>query len=223
MTLFKDSRAEARSIVSSSAATLFQYSLAAPVEPLFGTLDIGTSADLSGAKGKAAIAALALEHNISEAVSVQLADQLDDHADWDQNHATTLRPSFDVLGNLITYLKNADYQGPGGGKVWSRTTMIVFSEFGRGPLVNSRSGRDHHLASSCLVAGPKIKGNFVVGATSDQDMSVTKMDLTSGQSSDAGALVRPADVHATVLQSMGLSYDHLLNQSPQIIQAILEP
>ena len=111
----------------------------------------------------------------------------------------------------------------GGGKVWDHTTLVVFSEFARTPTINSRNGRDHHLASSCVVAGPGIRGNLVVGATSDQNMAVRKMNLTTGApDDDAGALVRPSDVHATVLQSMGLPHEHLSNQSPQIITKILK-
>jgi uncharacterized protein (DUF1501 family) len=223
VSLFKDSRKEARSMTSGTAATLFQYSIQDPVQPLFDALDIGTNADLNGPKGKAAIAALALENGISQAVSVEIASGLDDHDEWDTNHAGKLRSSFDTLGRLIGYLKARDYKGMGGGKVWDHTTLVIFSEFARTPTVNSRVGRDHHLASSCVVAGPGIQGNLVVGATSDQNMAVRKMNLATGTPDDeAGALIRPSDVHATVLQSMGLPYDHLSNQTPQIITKILK-
>ena len=223
VSLFKASRTQARSMVSGTAATLFSYSISKPVEPLFGNLGIGTSADLNGPKGKAAIAALALENGLSQAVSVQLASGLDDHSDWEVDHATTLRTAFEALGNLIAHLKAADYKGPGGGKVWDRTTLVVFSEFARTPTINSRGGRDHHLTSSCLLSGPGITGNTVVGASSDQNMSVTPMNLATGAPDEAaGHRVRPPDVHATVLASMGLSYEHLSNQSPQLIQKILK-
>jgi uncharacterized protein (DUF1501 family) len=221
--MYRDSRKQALSMVSGSASTLFSYSLSKPVEPLFSTLGIGTSSDLAGPKGKAAIAALALENGLSQAVSVELASGLDDHNDWDVDHATTLRTAFEALGNLISYLKLADYQGPGGGKVWDRTTLLVFSEFSRTPTINSRGGRDHHLTSSCLLSGPGIVGNLAVGASSDQNMGVVPMNLATGAPEDAGGhRVRPPDVHATVLASMGLPYDHLSNQSPQLIQKILK-
>ena len=37
-----------------------------------------------------------------------------------------------------------------------------------------------------------------------------------------GLTMRPQDIHATVLTSMGLPYDQLLNQQPQIIKALLK-
>ncbi len=223
VSLFHDSRKQARSMVSGSAATLFSYSISNPVEPLFSTLGIGTSADLSGPKGKAAIAALALENGLSQAVGLQLAQSLDDHFDWDTDHATNLRTSFDALGNLIAYLKAADYKGAGGGKVWDRTTLVVFSEFARTPTINPRNGRDHHLTSSCLVSGPGIVGNLVVGASSDQNMDAVPMNLTTGAPDPVnGHRVRPPDVHATVLASMGLTYDHIANQTPALITKMLK-
>jgi uncharacterized protein (DUF1501 family) len=224
--LFRASRQKARTMTNSTASSYFKFANVTnpgpEVKPLFDVLGITTQRDLTGPKGKAAVAAQALVKGISQSVAVELANDLDDHFDWDVNHAPSLRGSLDVLGNLISFLKAQQF-GTTGQSVWSHTTMVVFSEFARTPLVNGRTGRDHHLASSCLVAGPGIKGNLVVGATSDKQMAARTMNLTTGQPDDVtGAPVRPADVHATVLESMGLTYDHLSNQSPKLIQAILK-
>ena len=59
--------------------------------------------------------------------------------------------------------------------VWSHTTLVVFSEFSRTPLVNGRDGRDHHLTNSCLVAGPGLLGNramVVVSEDADEAFAV---------------------------------------------------
>jgi uncharacterized protein (DUF1501 family) len=224
-TLFRASREKARELVISGAASHFSFTTdpnkqTQEIKDLFAAFNIVTNADLNGAKGQAALAAQALSKGISQAVSVQLASGIDDHSDsWQRTHAANLRNGFDALGNLITYLKNT--ADPKGGSIWDRTTLMVFSEFARTPLVNSRGGRDHHLASSCLLAGPGIKGNQVVGATNDNGMTVRAIDPMTGQ--PGGSIsVRPADLHATVLQSMGLPYTHLNNQSPQVIPAILK-
>ena len=222
--LFRESRAKARSMIASGKAAMFDLKLGpgSPQEALLTALGIGTNADLAGPKGRAVVAALALEHGISHAVGVQLVNNLDDHADWTLNQAPTQMAGWDALGRLIAYLKAADFKGPGGGKVWSRTTMLVCSDFARGPRLNTRDGRDHHLASSCLVAGPGIAGNTVVGATSDNDMGIRKMNVTSGEpDDDSGYVIRPADVHATLLASMGLPYDHLSNTTPQVITKLI--
>jgi uncharacterized protein (DUF1501 family) len=225
VTLFRASREKARELVVSGAASHFAFTLdpakqTQEIKDLFAKFGIATYADLGGARGQAALAAQALTRGISQAVSLQLANGIDDHSDsWQRTHATNLYKGFDALAALISYLKNTP--DARGGSVWDHTTLMVFSEFARTPLVNSRGGRDHHLASSCLLAGPGIRGNQVVGATSDRGMAVVPLDPATGLTGGT-ASVRPADLHATVLQSMGLSYAHLMNQSPQIVRALLK-
>ena len=226
VSLFRQSRTKARTLVNPTAAQLFNFSLAAPspsVATLFGAFGISTSKDLSGPKASAALAAQALTTGTSQAVSVQLSQDLDDHFDWAASHGTTLKDSFAALDLLIRYLKASPMPGLPSDSVWKHTTMVVFSEFARTPNLNGRAGRDHHLTSSCLLAGPGIKGNQVIGATTLIDMTFQNVNVTTGQV-DAlhGVTVRPADVHATVLQSMGLSYAQLSNQSPNIVTALLK-
>jgi uncharacterized protein (DUF1501 family) len=220
---FKQSRLKARTMISASASALFNFKVPAPagLDDLFTTLGIAKTTDFNGPKGNAAIAAQALTQGISQSVSLQLAGDLDDHNDWGDTHATGVADALDAIGNLITFLKKTPYKG-GATMTWEHTTLLIFSEFARTPLLNGRAGRDHHLASSCVVAGPGIKGNQIFGATSDKDMVVRNVDPTTGKPDDAaGIQLRPADIHATLLHSMGLSYDHLSNQSPQMLPALL--
>lgn len=216
-TLFRASRLKARELVLSGASSHFAFTLdparqTPEIKSLFSAFNISTYADLGGARGQAALAAQALTKGLSQAVSVQLASGIDDHSDsWTRSHAGNLYKGFDALASLITYLKAAP--DTGGGSIWDRTTLMVFSEFARTPLVNSRGGRDHHLASSCLLAGPGVQGNQVVGATSETGMTALPFN---------GNALRPADLHATVLKSMGLTWDHLFNQSPRIVSAVLK-
>jgi uncharacterized protein (DUF1501 family) len=223
VSLFRASRARSRALKSSRASALFDFNLTNPgpeVQPLFDALGISAAADLRGIKGRAAVAAQALAKGLSQSVAVQLAVGLDDHSDWGVNQAPNLRASFDTLGRLIAYLKAQPYGGAGE-TVWQHTTLLVFSEFARTPLLNGRGGRDHHLASSCLLAGPGIRGNLVVGGTTDTAMAARKIDFHTGQPDETGQAVRPCDVHATVLASMGFSDEPLSSQSPKVIEAAL--
>lgn len=187
----------------------------------FGINAAAPSTDLAGPKGQAAIAAQALTQNISQVVSIQLASGLDTHDDdWESVHAPKLISGFDALSDLISFLKAK--MDPNGQPYWDRTTVVCFSEFARTPDINVRGGRDHHLANSCLVAGMGIKGNTVIGATGADDYTSRTINLSTGVVEDGGAPVRPADIHATLLQSMGLDYEHISNQSPRIIDAMLK-
>jgi uncharacterized protein (DUF1501 family) len=222
-TLYRDSRAKARSMLKSQKYDLFAFSLTAPgpeVATLLQNMQISTTADLNGPKGRAALAAHALAMGVSQAVSVNLQGDLDDHNDWEVDHATKLRNGMEALGLLIDHLKGMD--DPGGvGKVWDHTGLMVFSEFARTPLINGRDGRDHHLASSALIAGPGIRGNTQVGATSDVGMAAQKIDFGTGLVSAAGHPLRPADINATLLHGLGLSWEHLSNQEPRLVEALL--
>lgn len=222
VTTFREATGRARGIVQADVASLFGFTLPAPspeTRRLYDALAIEKDDDLAGPRGRAAIAAQALCSGLSDAVSVDLAGKLDSHADWDTEHAPILRESLDTLGRLIQVLKDAPHKA--GGSVWSRTTMLVYSDFARTPLLNSRNGRDHHLASSALVAGPKIRGNRIIGATSDKLMTPMNIDPNTGATKDDGVRLRPADIHATLLTSMGIALTPIQNQNPNVISALL--
>lgn len=219
---FKDSRQLSRQLSQPAKASLFDFKLPTPaaLTELYSAFNLNTSADLTGMRARAAVAGQALVNGVSNVISVSLASGLDDHFDLFGQQAVSQRDGWDALGRLVAYLKSK--QVPGTTKTfWQCTSMMVFSEFSRTPMINTREGRDHHLTSSCLVAGPGIKGNTVFGASSNTGMATQKWNFASGSlDATGGAVIRPADVHATLLDSMGLSYSHLSNQNPRLISAI---
>jgi uncharacterized protein (DUF1501 family) len=223
---FRDSRKLARTIVSSSKASLFDFRTL-PTDPnsangkLFANLGITDLKQVNGNRGNAAMAGQALTGGLSQVVAVTLADDLDDHFDLGQTHAANLREGFDSLGLLINHLKQTPH-AIAGKSFWDFTTVLCFSEFARTPMLNTRMGRDHHLTSSLLLGGPGLKGNYVFGASSDVQMGVQTFDLNSGAPSPTGRPIRPVDVHATILESMGQRYGHLSNQNPLLIRALLK-
>lgn len=222
---FRASKVQARQMTSSSAAAMFNFTFPAPgsLASLYGAFNLNAAADLLTPRGRAAIAAQAMTAGISNVVSVQLANDLDDHFDEAGSQSLQLRDGFDALGRLIQWLKGATV--PGTAKTfWQCTTIMAFSEFARTPMINARDGRDHHLASSMLIGGAGIKGNQVFGATSNRGMNAQKFNYATG-AVDAvnGYPIRPCDVHATLLESMGLDYAHLSNMSPRLISRLIKP
>ncbi len=176
---------------------------------------------LAGPRGQAAIAAQALTNNIAQAVSVQLASGIDHHdEDWATDHAPALRDGFNALASLISYLKTT--LDSNGKPFWDRTTIMAVSDFARTPNINPRGGRDHHLSSACLVAGRGIKGNQVIGGTTDNNYSGRPINMTTGAPDDiTGQILRPPDIHRTVLDAAGLPYEHIANQDPVLVKAML--
>lgn len=197
------------------------------LEKLYQTFSVNPanpSAALAGKpRGQAALAAQALVNGISQVVLLRLVNVTDAHFDddWPTNHPAQQRAGFDAVSELISYLKTT--LDPKGKPFWDRTTLLCFSEFARTPRINAQGGRDHHLASACLVAGNGIKGNTVVGATKDSNYDSRPIDLETGAPDDEmGTLIKPSDVHATILEAAKLPYDHITNQSPKLIKAMLK-
>ena len=174
-------------------------------------------------RGQAALAAQALVNRISQVVLLRLVNVTDAHFDddWTGPHPAQQRAGFDAVSELITYLKQTEDKP--GSSFWDRTTLMCFSEFARTPRLNPQGGRDHHLASACLVAGRGVKGNQVIGATKDTNYDARPVNLETGAPDDEmGTLIRPSDVHASVLAAAGLPYDHISNQDPKLIKAMLK-
>jgi uncharacterized protein (DUF1501 family) len=197
----------------SAVARLYQ---AFAIDPQF------PAADLAGPKGRAAVAAQALTSDLCQAVSLRMVPNIDHHfSDWAYFHPLELRAGFDALADLITYLQQTE--DPNGVPYWLRTTLVCFSEFARTPRLNAQDGRDHHLCNACLVAGHGIRGNQVIGASGPTTYEVEPFDFDAQEPApgSASSPIRPADVHATVCEAMGLSHDHISNQEPRLLTAML--
>jgi hypothetical protein len=80
-----------------------------------------------------------------------------------------------------------------------QSTMIVLcSEFGRGPRINSRSGRDHHpKVFSTMLAGAGVRGGTIYGSSDKDGNSVADKQSTI------------QDFHSTVGHAMGMDVDHV--------------
>jgi hypothetical protein len=212
-----------RDLLRADKAAEFDFASKTPspaVKDLLTRFGIVTNTDIAGPKGRMAAAAKLFESGFSSSASVVLQNDLDDHSDWHEEHATKLRAGLDALGDLIKFLvetKDKDNES-----LWSRTTLMLSSEFSRTPLINAREGRDHHITNSVLIAGPGIRSNVVFGATSDNGLQKQKIDFATGRPSESGSYVRPTDVVATLLSSMNVPLTPIENQNPKLLTALLK-
>ena len=112
------------------------------------------------------------------------------HWDTHRKNASSLRdllvPSLDRgLAALITDLEQRG--------LLDSTLVVLTTEFGRTPRINSMAGRDHWpQAFSIVMAGGGIKPGRTIGATDSQAAYVTDRSVT------------PPDMAATVLQMLGI-------------------
>jgi hypothetical protein len=73
------------------------------------------------------------------------------------------------------------------------TLVLAMGEFGRTPIINKDTGRDHWgPAASLVFAGAGVRGGLVLGATDRRGAYVTRRP------------VAPADVAATVYEALGI-------------------
>ena len=78
---------------------------------------------------------------------------------WDTHDAQKQRLSTQLRGldQMIGALRD------GLGDVWSNTTVLVATEFGRTARANGTQGTDHGTASSLLLAGGALKAGGPIG------------------------------------------------------------
>jgi hypothetical protein len=111
---------------------------------------------------------------------------------WDTHRENTrslrdlLVPSLDRgFSALITDLKERG--------LLNSTLVVLTTEFGRTPRINTMAGRDHWpQAFSIVMAGGGVKPGIVIGATDKIGGSVTDRPVT------------PPDMAATILHAMGI-------------------
>ena len=79
------------------------------------------------------------------------------------------------------------------------TLVVLCSEFGRTPTINSKGGRDHYpKVFSTLLAGGGIKGGFVYGSSDKQGREV------------ADKMATIQDFHATIGHVMGMNVEQVV-------------
>jgi hypothetical protein len=161
----------------------------------------------------------ALKQNISQAVSVRVALNLDTHSNWAQDQPAAQERGWRALGALMTDLKNTPATDGASANMFEQTTFVVFSEFARTPLFNNLQGRDHFLGNSAMVFGPGLKRGRAIGKSADIGLSPLMTELATGngipnptaeqQSSGQVVALSPKNVLATVLKAADLDYSYL--------------
>lgn len=213
LSLVTDTQARARLLVDSGLHSRFSFD--DPDDPEMVAINdrYSIGGDLASPGSQAAMAFQALKYGIAQTVTIEATGGLDTHDDsWATDHADVLGLGFGALAQLVDDLaaEPADPEDPGAGTLLDRTTVVAFSEFGRTATLNNRDGRDHSLASSCLLLGAGVPHNKVVGATTDVGMNPRLVDPQTGAAVAAGGVVvNPNNVLASIMRSAGYDTDAL--------------
>jgi uncharacterized protein (DUF1501 family) len=93
----------------------------------------------------------------------------------------------------------------------SETLVVVTSEFGRTPMINKTSGRDHWpRVFSTFIAGGPIKQGFVYGASDSLGGAVEENPVS------------PGDISATIFSLLGINPEKTLI-TPDLRPVLISP
>lgn len=202
-TSMREARAQGEAIVAQNLASRFQYVSATTDE----AIDIRSKynfavGDANSPGARAAMAAQAIKLGISQVVSITIGNSTDTHFVGNTGHAPLLYPGIQAFTALLSDLSSSPH--PEGGSFLDHTTLVGFSEFSRTPMYNTTNGRDHHITGSCILAGAGIRGNTVVGESSNIGMAPGRWNISMNRSDPDGENLKPEHVAATLLASAGL-------------------
>ncbi len=201
-----DLRGAGYSLVDQELYSLFDFTTETPeVTALREQYNFGGT--LFSGEAFAAMTSVALRSGISRVVSFNAARGLDTHfSNWRTDNGPAQQRGFQVVATLAADLASREYRDTG--ESWlDRTTICVYSEFSRTPLLNGAGGRDHHLTNSCLLLGGGLPGGKVIGASSDVGMSPLPVDLQTGRPDPEGDIVRPEHVLRALMAHAGIEDD----------------
>ena len=151
-----------------------------------------------------ALAIQAITKGISRCASIRVTTGLDTHFDdWESDQGPRQQRGFEVIAQMMDALDNLEYKGSGSSWL-DHTTIVGFSEFSRTPLLNVRGGRDHSLTNACFLAGGGIRGNQVIGASSDLALQPTTTNLRTGRPDPNGEVIRPEHILQTLYDEVGI-------------------
>lgn len=108
---------------------------------------------------------------------------------------------FDALGKVMEDL--ASTPGEVEPSLLDETTVVVLSEMGRTPQLNSAGGKDHWTWTSALFAGGAAAGGRTIGGWTE-GLTGEPVDLASGDVFAGGTTIQPAHLGATILAMAGL-------------------
>nr|BAL54995.1 hypothetical conserved protein [uncultured Planctomycetota bacterium] len=92
------------------------------------------------------------------------------------------------------------------------TLVVAVGEFGRTPIINDKIGRDHWEHCYCAVlAGGGVRGGLVFGESDERGERPRAYPCT------------PADLHATVLATLGITPEQARNLNLPTDGHVLEP
>lgn len=205
------SRLKSKQMTAGGLDKLFDFQAKTPeMEKLRGHYGISATdaSAMTGLPAQAAMAVTALTSGVSRVVSATLSEGLDTHfEDWTTQQCPRQLAAFELVSKILDDLASKPFPDQSGDNWLDHVTVLVFSEFSRGPTLNQYTGRDHHLTNACLIGGAGVVGGRVFGASSDVAMAPTAANLKTGLPQLGGEIVKPEHIYMAFQHQLGIGGD----------------
>jgi len=135
-------------------------------------------------------------------------------ANYMQNdHFNTL---FKALSGLLRDIDRR--QSSDGGSLADEVVVVVLSEMGRLPKLNSRLGKEHWTYTSAMLIGAGVAGGQVVGGYNSEVMG-QRINTVTGEVTSSGVGLEPGHIGATLFALADIDPAEHLDDDP--IEAVL--
>lgn len=164
-------------------------------------MDFSQGADLPS---QAAVAVEALATGVSRCVTISSSTGLgswDTHTNNDVLQSPLWEDLFAGLLQLMQLLENTP--GEREERLADETVVVVLSEMGRTPQLNTLDGKDHWPFTSAMLIGPGLTGSRVVGGF-DELYYGRLVDPSSGELTPSGSILSAETLGATLLALAGI-------------------
>jgi hypothetical protein len=135
--------------------------------------------------------------------------QFDSHANNDVDQMKLI-PEF--LAGIAYLMRRAEEL-----QIREKIVVVVQSEMGRTPTYNKGNGKDHWSIGSIMFMGQGIRGNRVIGATDDKQMSVPVDVNTLACDQEKGIRIRPEHIHQSLREYAGIDKHAMAEQFPLVL------
>ena len=126
------------------------------------------------------------------------------------NHDVGQTPRLEQLVNGMDFaMREAERQG-----VADKVVLAAGSDFGRTPGYNAGNGKDHWSITSMMFMGAGIKGNQVIGETTDRHRAYGVRPDLSVDYSDGARRIEPKDIHWSLRNLAGIADGELAAMFP---------
>ncbi len=132
------------------------------------------------------------------------------------NQAGNFEELFTELSLILTDLKARP--GTTGGTLADEVTVVVMSEMGRFPRLNSRGGKEHWTYTSALLVGAGVRGGQSIGGYHPETYRGVGVNLADGGEGDVA--LNPSHLGATLLALGGHDPAEYIPDAEPILAAL---